>query len=1070
MGLSKLSNQHGFQSVQAQFSQFKFRFFSGTPHLFNKTPNRNLHPLDMEVSACLKEGNPRGALQVLEKASLSGLKPTQIMVSCALNACGLLANMKMGEKLHCYSVKTGFELMGSLGSALVDMYAKNGEMGLAHKAFSELCERDGATWNSMLSGYSHSGSFEETAKIFELMNQEGVAPNQFTFAIVLSACAKSRELNQGKKVHSIVIKLGFESYKFCVGSLIGMYAKCGSILDGRVVFDGSVEPDIVSWTAMIAGYLQVGSVQEALELFLGMQEQGLKPDQVALVTILSACVKYGWLKEASKLFKQMREPGVVAWNAMISGHAQNGFELDALQIFGEMKLSGIKPTRSTLGSILSACANLSGLEQGLQIHSEAIKLGLDLNFYVGSALVNMYSKCGFVKEAKLCFETSGERNIVLWNAMLSSYVQNEYHLEGVRLFASMVALGFRPDEFTFGSILSACGNLGFLELGLQLHAIIIKSNIESNIFTANAIVDFYAKCGKLVEAFLQFEVIPFRDTVSWNAIIVGHAQVGYEEEALAFFHRMNLDKASPDEVSLASVLSACANIRALCEGLQLHGFCIKLGYESNLYTVSALIDMYAKCGFMECANKILIYMPESNVVSRNAIISGWVQNDNPEEAINAFKRLQVEGIKPTQFTFASILVACSDLLSLDKGKQVHGYTFKSGFLSDSFLGSSVLDMYAKCQATMDAYKLFHEIRDRSTVLWTSMISGHAQSGLNEEALDMFREMMGDMDAKPDQATFSSVLRACSSLAALSFGKTIHGLITRTGFSSDVFTGSSLIDFYTKCGAIEEARRVFEEMKVKDLVSWNAMLVGYAKNGYAHEALNLFARMEHDGMMPDRVTYLGVLTACSHGGMVSKGRELFNCMAMKHGIMPRYDHYACIVDLLGRAGQLQEAEDFINKLPFEPDSVIWFTLLSACRVHKDNLMGKRVAERLIDLEPQNSSTYVLLSNIYAATDNWDGVNLVRREMRERGVRKSPGCSWIEVGNNTHSFVAGDRYHPQSGEIYAVLETLVEWLRDNGYVTMFELVLNEEDPCFEGMEHSCFGEERDESEGSEKVAWM
>lgn len=953
---------------------------------------------------------------------------------------------KTGKIIHSQSIKFGFCSNGSLPNAIIDLYAKCGNLGSAEKAFSRLEKRDILAWNSILSMYSKRVMLEEVVSRFASLQSCGdvVFSNEFTFAIVLSACARLVNLVFGKQIHCCVVKMGFEVSSFSGGALIDMYAKCNCLIDARRVFDGAICPDTVSWTSMIAGYVQVGMHEEALKVFDMMQNEGHVPDQVAVVTTINACMSLGRLADARTLFKQLPNPNVIAWNVMNSGHAKSGFAGEAVSFFENMRKSGVNSTRSTLGSVLSAIASLAALDFGLLVHAEAIKQGLSLNVYVGSSLINMYAKCEKMGFASKVFDELDERNVVLWNAMLGGYAQNGQAEKVMGLFSDMKESGFQPDEFTYTSVLSACSCLGNLGAGRQMHTVIIKNRFASNLFVGNALVDMYAKTGDVEEARQQFERIKNPDNVSWNAIIVGYVQEEDEMEAFSMFRRMNSNGFMPDEVSTASILSACASIRGLKEGKQVHCFSVKSGLEKSLYAGSSLVDMYAKCGVVESAYKVLSSMPERSVASINAMISGYANHDL-QKAMILFQEMQIEGLKPSEVTLTSLLDACDGPHKLNLGRQIHCLILKRGLLYDEdFLGVSLLGMYMNSQRNTEAEVLFSEFTyKRSPIIWTAMISMLTQNDRSEEALHLFLKMRR-FNALPDQATFASVLRACALLSSPQQGRQIHSLIYHTGYDLDELTASSLVDMYAKCGDVKSSANVFNEMSEKDdVISWNSMIVGFAKNGCAEDALRVFNEMKETYVVPDDVTFLGVLTACSHAGRVSEGREIFDIMANYYGIEPRVDHCACMVDLLGRWGSLKEAEDFIDGLKFEPDAMIWSTLLAACRIHGDENRGRKAAEKLISLEPQNSSPYVLLSNIYAASGNWDEVNALRRAMREKRVKKLPGCSWIVVGLKTDMFVAGDKFHPQADEIDAVLKDLMVLMKDDGYVPDTDSFLLDED---------------------------
>ncbi|KVH94058.1 Pentatricopeptide repeat-containing protein [Cynara cardunculus var. scolymus] len=931
--------------------------------------------------------------------------------------------------IHAQSLLLGFDSKGKLGNAIVDLHAKCGNMDFAQKAFEQLEQKDTRAWNSILSMHSRHGMLEDVKHIFGAMQIYGVYPNQFTYAVVLSVYARLTDIMLGKVVHCHVIKTGFICNSFCEGSLIDMYAKCALVDDAWEIFDGSVCSDTVSWTAMIGGYVQVGFLEKALRLFKDMLPLGHIPDQVAFVTIISACLESGHLDDARHFFNQMPNPNAVAWNVMISGHAREGCHNVVIDYFQGMIRSGVKPTRSTLGSVLSAIAITFDLDCGSQVHSQAIKQGLCSNVYVGSSLINMYAKCQEMDSARSVFDALDEKNIVLWNTMLGGYAQNKNVDEVIHLFINMRCSGFQPDEFTYTSVLSACASLRSVEIGKQLHSLAIKNKFDANLFVGNALVDMYAKASCLYDARKQFDMIENRDNVSWNVMIVGFVQEEEEEDAFSMFQRMRSDGIAPDEVCFASILSACANIRSLSKGKQLHCLLVKYNMATSLYAGSSLLDMYSKCGVILDAQEIFSSMPEKNVASTNALISGYAQK-NMDLAVNLFKGMQSQGVSPSEVTLASILDGCNEPSKSKLGRQIHSLVTKYGFsYDDEFLVVSLLGMYFNSQASASALVVFLELPNiKSTVLWTVVVSGLVQNDCSKEALAIYQEMRR-YNAMPDQATFVSVLKACATLASLQDGQEVHSLVFHTGFDLDELTGSALVDMYAKCGDVASSSQVFKELvKKKDVITWNSMIVGFAKNGYAENALQIFGKMRQSNIKPDDVTLLGVLTACSHAGKVSEGRHIFDTMTNHYNIQPRMDHISCMIDLLGRWGYLKEAEEFINKLEFKPNAIIWATFLGACRIHGDEERGKRASKELSTLEPQSSASFVLLSNIYAASGHWDQVNFVRREMKEKGVKKHPGHSWIKLGRDTHMFVSGDESHSSSAEILSLLKELKAPMKD------------------------------------------
>lgn len=451
-----------------------------------------------------------------------------------------------------------------------------------------------------------------------------------------------------------------------------------------------------------------------------------------------------------------------------------------------------------------------------------------------------------------------------------------------------------------------------------------------------------------------------------------------------------------------------------------------------------LIAGYIQMGSGEKALELFWQMPERDLVSWTVVISGFAQNALAGEALKMFSLMRRTGMKPNEFTLASVLKASASLAALEHGKMLHAEILKFGFESHVFAGTAIVDMYSKCDLMEDARKLFEKMTKNSAVLWSSMISGYTQNGHGEEALRLFRGMQETCNGVNEFA-FSSVLRACGDLAVLEQGKQFHASAIKTGFESNTYVGSALLDMHSKCGSIEDACQLFDELPHRNLVSWNAMIVGCAQHGRSKAVFTLYKQMQLAGFKPDQVTFVGILFACAHIGLTEEGHYYFDSMYRDYGISPRLEHYTCMVGLLGRVGHLHEAEDLINKMPFEPDSVVWRTLLAACSIHGDMELGKRVAEFVLELEPQDDASYVLLSNIYAAAGRWEDVAKTRKLMKAIRVRKNAGCSWIEVKNSVHTFKTGDRSHPQTEEIYATLERLACQMRDVGYIPDTSFVL-------------------------------
>eukprot|EP01018_Ginkgo_biloba_P006877 Gb_03545 [translate_table: standard] len=744
------------------------------------------------------------------------------------------------------------------------------------------------------------------------------------------------------------------------------------------------------------------------------------------------------LVDAHLVFDKTQKPQAFLWNVMIRGYASKGWCEAALKFYCQMHVT-VQPDNFTFPFVLKACADISAYREGIQIHGYIIQKGFASDLFVGNSLVALYAKCGWIRDARQVFDKMYERDVVSWNCMIGGYVQNGCCDEALNLFEQMELAVVKPNSVTILNILPACANLEALQLGQEIHDYIIRSGIESQGFVRNALIDMYAKCGVIEKARLVFDKMSERNVVSWNAMISGYVQAGHSDEAFKNLHQMQLVGMKPDSITIASILPACAHLTALQKGKEIHNYIIRNGFESDIFVANSLVDMYCKCRSIEVARQVFDRIYERNAVSWSAMIAGYAQNGHDDQALNLFHQMQLVGTKMNPVTITNVLPACAHLSALQRGKEIHGHILRTGLESDIFVGNGLIDMYAKCKSLGMACNVFEKMSEIDVVSFNSMITGYAQNCHCTDALKLFKQMeLASM--KPDSVTIVSILLACARLSALRQGKEIHDYIIRGGFESHAFVVNALIDMYAKCGNVCTARQVFNKISQRDVASWNTMIVGYGMQGHGSDALMIFQQMQQARMKPDHITFIAILSACSHSGLVDQGRHYFDRMCQEQ-ITPRGEHYACMVDLFGRAGQLDEALDFINKMPLEPDANVWGALLGACRIHCNIELGEHAAEHLFELEPDNAGYYVLMSNIYAAAGRWDGVAKVRSMMKARGLKKNPGCSWIDVNNRVNAFLVGDRTHPQSEKIYAKLRSLAMQMKEAGYVPDTKFVLRD-----------------------------
>ncbi|CBI25024.3 hypothetical protein VitviT2T_019847 [Vitis vinifera] len=481
---------------------------------------------------------------------------------------------------------------------------------------------------------------------------------------------------------------------------------------------------------------------------------------------------------------------------------------------------------------------------------------------------------------------------------------------------------------------------------------------------------------------------------------------------------------------LQHLLQSSARNRAAIEGMACHAQIIRVGLRADTITSNMLMNMYSKCGLVESARKLFDEMPVRSLVSWNTMVGSHTQNGDCEKALVLFMQMQKEGTSCSEFTVSSVVCACAAKCCVFECKQLHGFALKTALDSNVFVGTALLDVYAKCGLVKDANLVFECMPERSDVTWSSMVAGYVQNELYEEALVLFHRAQA-MGLEHNQFTISSALSACAARAALIEGKQVQAVSCKTGIGSNIFVISSLIDMYAKCGIIEEAYTVFSSVEEKNVVLWNAILSGFSRHVRSLEAMIYFEKMQQMGICPNDITYISVLSACSHLGLVEKGRKYFDLMIRVHNVSPNVLHYSCMVDILGRAGLLHEAKDFIDRMPFDATASMWGSLLASCRIYRNLELAEVAAKHLFEIEPHNAGNHVLLSNIYAANDRWEEVARARNLLKESKAKKERGKSWIEIKHKVHSFMVGERNHPRIVEIYLKLEDLVGEMKKIGY---------------------------------------
>ncbi|XP_068640924.1 pentatricopeptide repeat-containing protein At5g27110 [Aristolochia californica] len=675
---------------------------------------------------------------------------------------------------------------------------------------------------------------------------------------------------------------------------------------------------------------------------------------------------------------------------------------------------------------IRSCIASKSLKKGKLVHQKIISLGLQNNIFLCKNIINFYIAFHLFKSARLVFQTiENPLDMSLWNGLLAAYSKNDLYDESLRLFERLQTFPYlKPDSYTYPSVIKACGGLGKNRDGRKIHAQVVKLGIGLDVVVTSSLVGMYAKCNLFEPAIQLFKEMPERDVACWNTVISCYYQDGQPKRALEMFGKMKNDGFEPDSVTFTTVFSACARLLDLKKGREIHKDLMRSGFQLDDFVSSAIVDMYGRCGCLEMAREVFEHIPRKSVVCWNSMIGGYASNADSHSCLELFVRMNKDGVKPTTTTLSSLLIACSRSANLLLGELIHGYIIRNHIGTDIYIDCSLIDLYFKCGSVSSACSVFQKMPKTNTVSWNVMISGYSTVGSYFDALNLFSEMR-NTGVIPDAVTLTSILPVCSQLGALEKGKEIQDYIIENKFETNEIVMSALLDMYAKCGSVDDAREVFNRLPIRDFVSWTSMITAYGSHGEAKKALELFQEMQNSGAKPDGVTFLAVMTACSHAGLVDEGCSYFNQMINIYGLEPKLEHYSCLVDLLARAGRLNEAYSTIqSNSAICADVGLLSSLLSACSLHGNLELGEKVGELLIEKDPDDSSTYIILSNMYASAKNWDEVGELRAKMKKRRLMKNPGCSWVEVDMRIHPFFVQDKSHPEAEQIYECLWSIVK----------------------------------------------
>ncbi|XP_020106397.1 putative pentatricopeptide repeat-containing protein At3g25060, mitochondrial [Ananas comosus] len=600
----------------------------------------------------------------------------------------------------------------------------------------------------------------------------------------------------------------------------------------------------------------------------------------------------------------------------------------------------------------------------------------------------------------------------------------------------MRSLQYRPSSFK--QLLFSCGGAQTLA---RIHALIVISGALAGPHSPGHLIAAYARLGDVAAARAVFRTSSNPTISTWNALIVANSRLGSPADVLRLYRLLAARPglARPDSSTFTLALRACAHLSDLEAGEEIKNRAADLGYRYDVFVCSSLLNLYAKCGKMDDAVKVFDEMPKRDVVSWTTMITGFVNAGEPLEAIGMYKRMRLEGMEGDGIAMVGLVQASAALGDVRMGCSVHGYMVRREINLDVLVETSLVDMYAKNGFLDTALFIFNRMPYKNVVSWSALISGYAQNGLAGDALSMLIKMQ-DCGLEPDLVALVSAILACSQMGCLKLGKSIHCFIQRR-FEFERISATAVIDMYSKCGSLISARALFDRISSRDLISWNTMIASYGAHGCGKHALSLFREMNKTKINPDQATFASLLSALGHSGFVEEGRYWFDRMVREYRIKPGEKHYACIVDLLARAGHVDKAHELIKSMVIEPGIAVWVALLSGCLNHKRLELGQYIAEKVLNLNPDDLGVYSLVSNVYAAAKNWDKVIEVRKVMKSMGMRKVPGYSLVEVCGQLHAFLMEDKSHPHYEKIAEMLQKLGFEMRKMSYVPKTEFVFHD-----------------------------
>ncbi|XP_024517051.1 pentatricopeptide repeat-containing protein At4g39530 [Selaginella moellendorffii] len=956
-------------------------------------------PWTAMVAGLVRQELFRDAILVFRQMQLQGVAPNRVTIMTALTACLDLASPPLLRLLHSIAADAQLATDIAIATSLLNIHGKIGSLAAAKAIFHSMEIKSVIAWTAMMAACVHHRENREALVFFRRMLLEHSIANTITFVTVLGACGNCRE---GASVHEWMIESGVSaSSVFASTAIVTMYGRCGSVGHAKEVFDSIVEKNFISWNAMVAAFAQNRHCAHALAMVRSMDLEGLHPDRVTWLSVLGSVAEIDirdgrWihsrilgsgieldfalgtallnmyarnhsLEEALWIFRhEMSSRSSISWNTMLAASAHIGDEGVFLDLLRETRHEGVIPSEGAIVACLGACASTIG--EGEIVLSHAKELGICMKRALpATAAVTFFRRSGRLAAAREIFDgvEEEERDLPLWGTMIAGYADDFQLRPAMALLRRMQHCGVLPSKVVIVAMINLCAAVSDLRQGEIFRALFVEScgiDRENSAVVANALVDMYGKCGELSLARKLFREIPEKDSVSWNSIVSALCDHGRGREALELVREMMLEGMASSSVGFLAVLSSGS--LELPEVKTFETILVELGMDENAAT--SLVTGYGKCGNLADARRVFEEtMIDHRVVAWNCLISIHAENRELQRAYRTYLEMLLSGVAPERITFIvilSVLVESSgqDLRSLEL---VRACIAEAGLETELVVGNALISAFGKCSSPGNAREIFDAMIERNKVSWTAIIAAYAHSHYGAIAKLFFRRMLLQGE-EPDRVTFATILSTCTTAAALVEGKRFHALLAeRPAMEMDPVVVSALIHMYSKCGSLESASKVFDRgrsfLLQENLLVWTSVISAYAHHGDGERALKLFARMQQAGLRADGVTILSVLSACAKAGMLETGIQFFASIARDHCLEVTLEHYSCLVDLLGRAGELSAAQELVRRIP---NARAYVSFLSSCSVQGDVELGRAAAEKVSVLDPSIPAGYVVLSNL------------------------------------------------------------------------------------------------------------